>query len=320
MHTIQDAAKLNQQECTTFYVSAFLFQCWICELSLANSAQVAQQPDPAKRSFQSGQAWRGFQKVFGRASDAELPNIFNDLMQFGECDDPIAAHILHSAFPLSVEHELTGEFIGSHTPPPLPNQLGRAAALIRSTIIRLCDWLDSALHLRLLQEWHIMPDRFDPDPQKRELASLAIGHRHFDHMDQNARLHFLNHLADAALEQKNSPNWGAFRRMSSSPTPNPRPWPTEHLDVAIIRLWPLVIRYRWPAAGLLETLRKTLQPADLAPCPDPAALVHYCNHSLSLRWSQNENQAPSTLHPASLNIARRLLHAINDDGQQTTAE
>jgi len=34
----QDAAKLNVQERTTFHVSAFLFQAWISELSLANAA------------------------------------------------------------------------------------------------------------------------------------------------------------------------------------------------------------------------------------------------------------------------------------------
>ncbi|HSU52516.1 MAG TPA: hypothetical protein VLT36_00495 [Candidatus Dormibacteraeota bacterium] len=101
MHTFQDAAKLNAQERTTFYVSAFLFQVWICELTLANGAQLAERPNPARRSFQSGQAWRGFQKYFGKASDAELPTLFGHLMQFADYDDPIASHVLDAAFPLS---------------------------------------------------------------------------------------------------------------------------------------------------------------------------------------------------------------------------
>jgi len=178
MQTIQDAAKLNIQERTTFYVSAYLFQVWISELSLANAAQMAEQPDPAKRSFQSGEGWRGFQKYFGKATDAEIPTIFGDLMEFGGCDDPLADHILRSAVPLSIEHEITGDFIGTHTPRLLANEPQRAIAVMRATIVRLCDWLDSELHLRLLREWHLMPDCFDPDPKKRELALLGINYRH----------------------------------------------------------------------------------------------------------------------------------------------
>src|SRR6266571_1359151 len=89
MQSIQDAARLNIQQRTTFYVSAFLFQCWISELTLANTAQLAEKPDPNDRSFQTGQAWRGFQKFFGKASDAEFPEIFGHLMQFGDHDDPL---------------------------------------------------------------------------------------------------------------------------------------------------------------------------------------------------------------------------------------
>ena len=41
MQSIQDAAKLNAQEGTTFYVSPFLFQARVAELTLANAAQFA---------------------------------------------------------------------------------------------------------------------------------------------------------------------------------------------------------------------------------------------------------------------------------------
>jgi hypothetical protein len=90
------------------------FQVWISELSLTNAAQMAEQPDPTRRSFQSGEAWRGFQKYFGKATDSEMPHLFSDLMQFGDCDDPLANHILHSAFPLSNEHS---EPDGCFSPP-----------------------------------------------------------------------------------------------------------------------------------------------------------------------------------------------------------
>ena len=80
MQTIQDAAKLNVQERTTFYVSAYLFQCWISDLVLANSAQLAEKAAPNDRSFQTGEALRGFHKFFGNTSDAEFPSVFSDLI------------------------------------------------------------------------------------------------------------------------------------------------------------------------------------------------------------------------------------------------
>src|SRR5205085_2234203 len=82
MQTIQDAARLNIQERTTFYVSAYLFQCWISQLTLDYSAQLAEKPDPDDRSFQTGESWRGFQKFFAKASDAEFPEFYIHLMQF----------------------------------------------------------------------------------------------------------------------------------------------------------------------------------------------------------------------------------------------
>lgn len=321
MRTIQDAAKLNVQERTTFYVSAFLFQAWISELSLANAAQMAEQPDPTRRSFQSGAAWRGFQKYFGKATDAEMPHIFSDLMQFGDCDDPLADHILHSAFPLSIEHELTGDFVGSHTPRQVLNEPTRAIALIRSTIVRLCDWLDSDLHLRLLREWHVMPDCFDPDPKKRELALLGISYRNFKGLSEQAQEHFITHAADAAAEQKNTPNWAVFRQVAHNPPPPPRPWPTGKLDTVIVRLWPLIKRYHWSASQLLGTLGKVLSASELSPCRDEVSLVAYCQNTLNLRWSLNQkSKIEIQKFPQSSQIALRLCHVGDDAGHQTKTD
>jgi len=356
MQTIQDAAKLNIQECTTFYVSAYLFQVWISELSLANAAQMAEQPDPAQRSplpgkskiFQSGEAWRGFQKYFGKATDAEIPTIFGDLMEFGGCDDLLADHILRSAVPLSIEHEITGDFIGTHTPRLLANEPQRAIAVMRATIVRLCDWLDSELHLRLLREWHLMPDCFDPDPKKRELALLGINYRHFNRLSEQAKDRFITHAADVAAEHKNTPDWAAFRQTANNPAPPARPWPTEKLDTVIVRLWPLVKRYHWSASQLLGTLGKVLPAPDLSLCPNEVALVSYCNDTLNLRWNANStlsaseaageasvketklgqgevvpsirNQNSKIKNQKSHQIALRLLHVGEDGEHQTKTE
>ncbi len=283
MQTAQDAANLNVQHRTTFYISAFMFQCWLSELTLSNTAQLAEKPDPKDRSFQTGEAWRGFFKMFGQASDAEFPAFYGHLMEFAEYDDPFAAHLIEAVVGLSIEHDLTGEFLGPRTPAVLGKSPEKLLALMRRSTVRLCDWLDSALQFRVFLKWHIMPDCFDPDPQKRELACLAHNQRHFDTMSERAQVHWLNHMSDAVQELPNSPKWAAFREFSSAPPPERRPWPSQSLDRAIIKIWPLVKHHHWSAADLLYVLRKVLSPGDLAPCPDQTALAAYCAGTLGLR-------------------------------------
>src|SRR5438552_8561792 len=239
MYSIQDAAKLNVQEKTTFYVSAFLFQLWLCEFTLANTAQLAEKSDPQDRSFQTGEAWRGFQKYFGKCSDAEFATVFGHLMEFADCDDLMAEHVREAAFPLSVEHDLTGEFLGKHTPAALLATPTELLALTRATTHRLCDWLEAACQYQTFHEWHVMPDCFDPDPQQRELAYLAINQQYFDLLSEHGQARWLNHMSDAVEELKNSPKWAVFRHVSKN-EPLPRPWPANHLDHFIIKLWPLV--------------------------------------------------------------------------------
>jgi hypothetical protein len=304
MYSFADAAKLDRANKTTFYTSVFKFQVWLCELTLANTAQLAEQSDPAKRSFQSGQAWRGFQRHFGHIADAAFPGVYADLMQFAGTADPFAHRLVEAAFPLSLEHEITHEFVGKHTFDVMVKGPAETIALIRKSVQRHCDWLDSALHFRALQEWHLMPDCFDPDPKKRELASLGINQRYFDQLPEDSQVRFLNHLADAAVEQKNSPNWSAFHQTSTT-TPQPRPWPTRELDQAIVRCWPLVVRYNWSAPELLQTLTELLPAHALAQVPGAAALLAHCATHLSLRHA---SLSTTTVRPElpAVAIARRL--------------
>ena len=306
MQTAQDAARLNIQHRTTFYVSAFMFQCWISKLTLDNSAQLAEKPDPNDRSFQTGEAWRGFFKMFGEASDAEFVAFYGHLMEFAQYDDPLAAHLVEAGVGLSIEHDLTGEFLGHRTPAALAKNPKKLLALIRSSTVRLCDWLDSALHFRILLEWHIIPNCFDPDPQKRELAYLANNKRNFDQLSESSQAHWLNHMSDAVQELPNSPKWAAFRQISSAPQPERRPWPSQLLDRAIIKLWPLVKHHHWSAADLLYVLRKALPPGDLAPCPDETALAAHCADFLGLRYVGLQSRRRRDAEPPACQVALRL--------------
>src|SRR4051794_17574479 len=119
MPTLDDAVKISEKEKSSFYVSAFMFQCWISQLCLDNVAQLAEKPNPADRFFQAGNARRGFQKLFGKASDREFGFIFEHLTLFAQSDDPWAERFMHAVSPLSLEHEFTGQFIGPRTPASL---------------------------------------------------------------------------------------------------------------------------------------------------------------------------------------------------------
>jgi hypothetical protein len=306
MHSLHDAARLDAQEHTTFYTTAFLLQCWISELTLFNSAEIAEKPNPNQRSFQTGNAWRGFVKCFGKRSNAKFPTIFGHLMQFGQYQDPFASRVHEAAFPLSVEHELTHEFLGRHSPSALRYNPNKLIDLMRRTTTRLCDWLDSALHFRVLLEWHIMPDCFDPDPQKRELAYLAINQRYFDSLSQRAQAHWLNHLSDLVEELPNSPKWAAFHQTASAPIPERRPWPTQNIDLTIVKLWPLVKHHHWSAGDLRFVLQRVLSEADFAPFSDETVLVAHTNHVLGLRYVGLQPGRHGHSEPAAYKVALRL--------------
>jgi hypothetical protein len=234
-------------------------------------------------------------------------------MTFAESDDPWAERLMDAVSPLSIEHELTGQFIGPRTPSSLRSQPGKVLELLKATVNRLCDWLDASLQFHVLLQWHVMPESFDPDPQKRELASLAINQQNSDTMDERARLHWLNHMSDAVEEMKNSPKWSVYRQIVSNPPPANRRWPNSQLDYAIMRLWPLLKHYDWAPADFLFALRKILPAAALARCPDESTLMAYSANTLSLRRATNKRRRPAGTEPPHLNLAVRLCEILPPD-------
>jgi hypothetical protein len=306
MHSLRDAARLDAQAHTSFYTAAFLFQCWISDLTLLNSAEIAEKPDPNQRSFQTGNAWRGLLKHFGKLSNPKFPTIYSHLLEFGQRDDPLASHVREATLPLSVEHELTHEFLGRHSPSALRYNPNKLIDLMRRSTVRLCDWLDSALHFRVLMEWHVMPDCFDPDPQKRELACLGINQRHFDSLNQRAQAHWLNHVSDLVEELPNSSKWAAFHQAASAPIPERRPWPTQNIDLTIVKLWPLVKHHHWSAGELLYVLKRVLEEADFTPFSDETVLVAHTNHVLGLRYVGLQPGRRNDSEPAACKVALRL--------------
>ena len=307
MNTFEDAQRLDAAAGSDFHAAAFFFQGWIGNLLEFGTAQIAEIPDPQDRSFQNGQAWRSFQKFFPH--EDRLPHLFGHLMSFASHDDSLALFLFRALAPLGTEHDITGEFIGKHALSPLRASPEQVLTLVRSTIIRLCDWLDSYLHYWNLRHWHLLPQCFDPDPQKRQWAFLAVNRRHFDSMDQKSQAHYLNHMSDQIDDVRESKKWAEFVAASKNPAPQPDslPWPNELLDASIIKLWPLVKRHGWSSPELLATLRELRPPSVLQPCSDPATLADYCSHVLGLRRDGLRSNRNRGKNLPGLKVALHLL-------------
>jgi hypothetical protein len=283
MHTVQDAIDVCQREKSNFFLSAFMFQGCVHKLSLDCVAQLAEQPDPAKRRFQTGQARQEFAKRLGGAPDGEFAQLAGHLWSFALHDDQAATQLLEAGSCVEAEHQCTGDFLGSKVPASAMNDRQKHITLIRDTVNRHADWLDAIQHLRAYAEWHFLPEAFDPDPAKRELFYLGLNQHRFDKMNEASQAHYLNHMSDFIEENGGSAAWDTFRKASSGKLAQPRPWPTQDLDLTIIKFWPLVTRYDWSGMEFLLVLKDCLSASSLAPLPTAPTLMHHCDSILSLR-------------------------------------
>lgn len=58
-----------------------------------------------------------------------------------------------------------------------------AVRMARRSVERWCDWIDALVHYQTHASYHLQPAKYDPDPQKRELAALGINQRNYANMD-----------------------------------------------------------------------------------------------------------------------------------------
>ena len=57
----------------------------------------------------------------------------------------------------------------------------------RAALLRLCDWIESRLHVSVHSAWYNAPDCFDPDPRKSHLANIGIAQRHIASFSERDR-------------------------------------------------------------------------------------------------------------------------------------
>lgn len=270
--TPEHAFALFEAEKDPFYLAAFMLQSWLGGLLQRAVAEYAEKKNPKERSLQAGEAWRAFLEDFPGTAGNHFRFLLSALVRFSLADDSPRNSLRVALLPLTTEQRCTGDFFGPKTMQTVKSEQ-EANEVARRTLIRWCDWLDAAIHLRIHRHWHLAPDCFDPDPEKRQLAALGNAQRHLAALDPRAKTAWLWEFADAADRFKDSPKWAALGQAMASETD--RAWTYADVDMLVIALWPMVKRYNWTYRDLLNVIRPGLkrQPSSAAPSTPAANLA-----------------------------------------------
>ena len=299
--TMDAALALASQEGDNFYPVALTLQRWLAWLQLEAVAEYAEKKGARGRVLQTGQAWRAFRQI---THDLPLPcllNVLTGMLRLADCDQPVSRTLWASLRPLQIEHELYGDYLGPQTPSSLPE--AEAGPLALRTVERWCDWIDADIHLHTHALWHHAPIAFDPDAEKRSLASLGLAQRHFAlHADSvKTQWHILHALLSEQF--KNSPKWRMVGQAMASDTE--RPWPYAEADKVLISLWPLLKRHNWTYRDLLNVVRQAVRNGQAYPFRSEQELATFCVNTLGLRKTGSGKTARDG-RPAGYAVAQCL--------------
>jgi hypothetical protein len=294
--TSDDALALTVHHQDPFFLAAFSLQDWVCGLLTQAMNEYADHPDPAARSMQTGQAWRAFQPVFGQVCDEDFHTVVNYLARFALCESPVCQQLRRALLLVYSEHDLSGDFLAPRPVGPSPN--------LRRSVERLCDWLDAVVQINTHILWAREPACFDPDPEKRRLATDRLIEPCIAEMNEPA-------VVTPYLPPRNRSNHAKPAATSSVPPVVARPWPYPRFDEAVISVWPLLTLHNWTYADLWNLLSHVGGQVAPAPCPNPRHLAHYCLHTLGLRKSGHGQTTRNSLppgHQVALRFLRRTSH------------
>jgi hypothetical protein len=303
MKSIEDAKALCEKDQDNFYFDAFLIEAWLGHIALEAAAEYADNKSAKNRALQTGQAWRGFLQVFGHVKDKEFHHVLQSLYRFTEYDDVQADILLRSITPLSYEHECFSDYIGPKTVDVLKRP-AEAVRLARRSVERWCDWIDAVIHFQTHAGFHLQPARFDPDPEKRELATLGVNQRNFADMDDFGKTWWQWHHGEAAERFKKSSKWPTLGKAMASE--NERIWNYPYLDIVIISIWPLLKLNNWTYRDLLAVVRMILPAPHRYPLETEQELSTYCLNVLGLRKSGSAGHSSPEGKPRGWEVALKL--------------
>jgi hypothetical protein len=278
MKSFEEATAICEKEQDPFYVDAFMIEAWLGHSALEAAAEYANHKKAKDRALQTGQAWRGFLDLFGQAEDHEFHGVMQSLYRFCEYEDVQAEILRRAIVPLSFEHECLGDFVGPKTL-QVAKQPKEAVVLMKRSLERWCEWLEAVLHFRTHYHYHVLPEGFDPDPDKRELGALGVLQRNFFNLTDFGKRWWEWRHREAAMRFKGSFKWRSIGKMAVAPL---RDAPAD-ADQIVIMLWPLLKRYHWTYRDLMAVARQLLPPPPRYPLEREQDLAAYCSNVLGLR-------------------------------------
>ena len=287
-----------------------MFPVWLGGLLQRAMAEYAEKKNPKERSLQNGEAWQAFLETFKCRSEKGFLFQLSMLLRFSAVDDSRTNSLRQALVPLSAEHRLTGDYLGPKTLRKAATLSPQPAALnhlARRTIMRWCDWVDAAVHLRVHRQWHLAPECFDPDAETRQLAALGNAQRHLAKLDQRAKAAWLLDFAAAVDQFKDSPKWTAVAKGMLAK--EHRQWTYADVDTLVIALWPLVKGYNWTYRDLLNVIQPALKRPNEYPCDREQDFAAYCLNVLGLRKAAKGATAKDG-RPRGHDIARELVPAL----------
>jgi len=301
MKSPEDAVALSEKEQDNFYVTAFLIETWLSELTLRAVAEYAEKKSASDRRLQTGEAARLFQEIFGPASKGKWPDVHQNLYRFAQYDDVQSIILMGALVPLSFEHPASA--LPELKPPVTAEKLQRMDEILRQRVQRLCDWLDAVVHWHTHQHYYLSPVSFDADSEKRELASLGVNQRCWAHLSEFSKTWWQWHHGEAAERFKDSPKWDTVGKAMAAGQTRRQAHPD--LDNTIICLWPLVQRHNWSYRDLLNVLLMLRQnPNDFIFAREHELATH-CNNVLGLRKT-GEGKTTASGRPTGWEVALRL--------------
>ncbi len=292
----------------SFTFDSLMIHAWLNQL-LDEAIGLYANRKESKIGLQTGQAQRGFMRIFGNPQHDELHRLVQNMYRFTSCDDPLAAILLRALDALSAEHDSAEDFSGRRAPDFSEYSLRPADAIrwMRESMERWFEWVDAYVHLQTHAQWHLAPERFHPDPEKREAAASAARQRRLEQFRAAMSWSWHSDRSDTSRFYRELPLWYVLPQAII--TEPQRPWPHPELDEAIIVLWPLIKRHHWANADLLNVLGDLQDCRNNYVCETERNLAIYCQNHLRLQLS-GQGRAVRTERPEGYVVALRVVPPV----------
>ena len=277
---MNSAAFSGSLEDDSFSFDALMIHAWLSQLLDEAIEVYASRRNSKFFGMQTGQAQRGFLRVFGHPTDGDFERLAQSMYRFTSCDDPLAVILFRALDAVTVEHEFQGDYVtmratsGAERP-------REALRWMRESMDRWFEWVDAYVHVQTHAQWHLAPECFDPEPEKREKAIQALKQRRLERFFSSRQSNWQYRSVETTKFYRELPLWQLLPQTQISEPQ--RPWPHPELDEAIIALWPLVRRHHWSFGDLLTVLKDLVHEPDAYPSKGERNLAMYCLHTLRLR-------------------------------------